>query len=366
MEGLIVLALTWVTLRARAFSIALSALCVTLVTDTVSAAPLGLPETQPEDAQAHELATLGSELFSDQRLSVNGTISCASCHIPAKRFTDGRSTASGLRGRKLTRRTPSLLNVRYTSSLFWDGRASDLAAQARFPLLAPAEHGLGDERSLTAIVGADPAYAEAFERLLGVQRGAITTREIGMALAAYERTLLSADSAFDRYQYGRDAKAMSPAGIRGLALFRDRAQCVGCHEIGAAWSLFTDGRFHPSPVQIPPSALANLGKLTERVSAMRRQGNLDALSALIATDRDAAELGRFVVTLDPKDIGLFKTPSLRNVAVTGPYMHNGSVASLAEAVDLELYGRSTQKYPLELTEDERSDLLEFLRALSSP
>jgi cytochrome c peroxidase len=159
---------------------------------------------------------------------------------------------------------------------------------------------------------------------------------------------------------------MTPAAVRGLALFRGRAQCVSCHSISATFALFTDGQFHSSPIPLSPATLAELGALALRVSAMRAKGELDALNTLIETDPKAAELGRFVVTLDPKDIGRFKTPALRNVAVTGPYMHDGSVKSLPQAVDLELYSRTEQRYPLVLTEDERNDLLEFLRALTSP
>lgn len=351
--------------RTRALSSTVIALCFAAVADQASAVPLGLPATNSQDPPSVELVTLGRQLFADKRLSADGTISCTSCHVPAKRFTDGRPTARGLRGQKLTRHTPSLLNVRYASSLFWDGRAGELATQARAPLLAPAEHGLANERSLKKIVGADTAYAAAFEHLFGVKPEQISMQDVGTALAAYEQTLVAADSEFDRYQYGHDPKAMSPGAIRGLALFRGRAQCASCHEIGDSSALLSDGKFHASPVPMPASALARLGKLAERVSSLRHRGDLDALSALIATDRNASELGRFVVTLDPKDIGLFKTPSLRNVSVTGPYMHSGSVTSLAAALDMELYSRSTQKVPLVLTEDERSDLLAFLDALTS-
>jgi cytochrome c peroxidase len=129
--------------------------------------------------------------------------------------------------------------------------------------------------------------------------------------------------------------------------------------------LFSDGEFHPSPVSLKDSTLAQLGSLTKRVASLRQSGQLSALNALITTDRDISALGRFVVTLSPADIGQFKTPSLRNVALNGPYMHDGSVKTLPEAVEIELYSRSDRNYPLVLTEDERADLLAFLKELSS-
>lgn len=343
-------------------------LSVTLTPIGVSAndvRPVGLPPATVEEASP-ALVALGRRLFNDRRLSIDGTISCATCHIPGKRFTDGRPTAAGLHGAVLTRHTPSLLNVRYESSLFWDGRAGDLESQARTPLLAPAEHGLADERALGAILGTDPAYTRAFGEVFGIAKERIWLREAGVALAAYERTLVAGDSPFDRYEFAHDLKAMSAKAIRGEQLFRGRAQCSSCHSISDTSALLTDGKFHSSPLALSSQTLTSIGELAARVSALRAKGETDSLNLLIETNADAAELGRFVVSLDPHDIGKFKTPTLRNVATTGPYMHNGSVESLERAVDLELYNRTEQRVPLSLTQDEREDLLEFLRALNSP
>ena len=327
--------------------------------------PLGLP-TAPGDGPLPELAKLGRSLFSDKRLSADGTVSCASCHMPDHAFTDARPTARGIRGQLLTRHTPSLLNVRYAKSLFWDGRVADLETQAHFPLLARAEHGLPSKESVGDIVRADASYADAFRRLCGVEKGGISIREVAAAIAAYERTLVAGDSPIDRYLYAADSTAIGPEAKRGLALFRGRAQCVTCHTLGATSALLTDDQFHASALPIPASALGRLGALTNQVATLRKKGQTEVLNALISTDRDVAGLGRFIVTLDPKDIGQFKTPSLRNVALTGPYMHDGSVATLAESIDLELYSRSARSYPLVLSEDERADLLAFLQALASP
>ncbi len=330
------------------------------------AVPLGLPTpVEAADAKSPELVQLGRALFSDKRLSIDGTVSCANCHAPERNFTDAYPTAHGLRSQTLTRRTPSLLNVRYATSLFWDGRSTDLESQARLPLLSAAEHGLPDEESVRAIVRADSGYACTFERLFGISKEAISLREIGAALAAYERTLLAGDSPFDRFLYGGDRKAISSAAERGLVLFRGRAQCATCHTIGPSSALLSDGEFHPSPVRLTDATLARLGTLANQVASLRHNGQLTVLNTMITTDRDVSALGRFVVTLNPNDIGRFKTPSLRNVALNGPYMHDGSVGTLREAVEIELYSRSARNYPLVLTEDERADLLAFLQALSS-
>ena len=255
--------------------------------------------------------------------------------------------------------------MRYIGALFWDGRVVGLENQVRSPLLAPAEHALSAEQ-VGRIVRSDPGYAAAFLNLLQLAPERISITEVGQAIAAYERTLTAGDSPFDRYEYGHDPKAMSPAAIRGLALFRGRAACSGCHTIGGSSALFTDGDFHASALDLPSGAVARLGELAKRVTLLRERGDLDTLNGLIESDANVAALGRFVVTLDPKDIGSFKTPSLRNITRTGPYMHDGSVATLERAVDLELYSRTSQRYPLVITEDERSDLLQFLAALSSP
>lgn len=353
----------------RAASLAAPALALVLAIFPSCAravTPLGLPKDTPDlPPNRAAFAELGRRLFTDTRLSANGMMSCATCHIPEKHFTDGRPTARGRDGRSLTRHTPSLLNVRYLNSLFWDGRASDLAAQARTPLLGRAEHGL-TERTAAELVRSDDYYAATFPRLTGVKRNSLSIRDIALALSAYERTLLAADSAFDRSQFGHDRTAMTPAARRGFELFRGRAKCASCHSSDENSALFTDQEFHASPLPLPESAVSQLGELTAKVEALRTRGYIDELNALISTDRDIAALGRFTVTLDPRDIGSFKTPSLRNVALTGPYMHDGSVASLPQAIEIELYSRSPGNYPIVLTEDEREDLLQFLLALSSP
>jgi cytochrome c peroxidase len=357
-----------VTRRGRLPTVGGALLCIWVATlgktAHADAAPLGLPSLFGAKATP-ALAELGRQIFMDRRFSLDGTMSCATCHIPEKQFTDGRATARGLEGKELTRKTPSLLNVRYQSSLFWDGRARDLASQIRSPFLGPAEHGLRNEEAVGEIVRRDQDYATALARLMHVPKNELTLREVSAALVAFEETLVAGNSPFDRYLYGHDLKAMTPAAVRGLALFRGRARCASCHRIGEGSALLTDGEFHASPLPIPEAVLAKLGLLTERVAAMRDRGDVDGLNALITSDHEIAALGRFVVTLQPRDIGAFKTPSLRNIALLGPYMHDGSIAKLAQAIEFELYSRTEQNYPLVLTEDERADLLQFMEALTS-
>jgi len=340
-------------------------MCVAILGKPVLAdAPLGLPPISDAKAATPALVELGRRVFMDRRFSIDGTMSCATCHIPERQFTDGRATARGLGGKPLTRKTPSLLNVRYQTSLFWDGRAKDLATQVRTPLLGPVEHGLPNEQAVGVVVrGA--SYATALARLTHAPKNELSLREVSAALVAFEETLLAANSPFDRYLYGHDLKAMTPAAVRGLALFRGRARCESCHRIGENSALFTDGEFHASPLPIPAPVLAQLGEFTAKVAALHKGGDVDGLNALVANDRGIAALGHFVVTLAPKDIGSFKTPSLRNVALLGPYMHDGGIAELAQAIEFELYSRTAQNYPLMLTEDEREDLLQFLEALTS-
>jgi cytochrome c peroxidase len=339
--------------------ILLALACVSLSTGAVET--LGLPKLTPPPA---DRVKLGQKLFFDARLSVNGTISCASCHQPGKAFSDGRSVAQGVHGSLGTRKTPSLLGAAYLTSLFWDGRRPNLETQALDPLVNPREHGLANHEVLVDTVKHDPDYLALFRQAFGLVPADIRPTHVGQALAAYERTLVAGNSPFDRYAYGHDRKALTPAAVRGLELFRGRANCIACHSIDAGSALFTDNRFHSLSV-----GMAELSKrlptLTTAIARAREAGG--SLDQLVLDTRDIANLGRFVHTLEPADIGKFRTPSLRNVALTAPYMHDGSVATLLEAVELEIYYRGAEAgRPLILTPREKDDLIAFLEALTSP
>jgi cytochrome c peroxidase len=303
-------------------------------------APLGLPaEPLPSDnPPTAETVALGRRLFYDTRLSADGSISCASCHSPDRGFTDGQRVAKGIRGQMGTRSAPSLLNSAYYAAEFWDGRAASLEDQAGGPMANPIEMGQPHEVSIRKLEG-DPAYRPLFEKAFGA--GPITMDKIAKSLASFERTLVSGGSPFDRYEYGRDAAAMSAAAIRGLAAFRDpaRGNCSACHSIGKDYALFTDGKFH------------NIGV------------GVDAIGEL-------TDLGRYSQTKVDADRGAFKTPTLRDVALTAPYMHDGSEKTLQQVVDYYAGGANSNPQldpaiqAIKLTSQDRADLVAFLEALT--
>lgn len=326
---------------------------------------LGLPPvaTTQSDARLVPAAAIGKLLFFDKRLSGDGTISCAKCHDPHKAYSDGVAVAQGIRGQFGTRNAPSLLNVAFTTSEFWDGRRESLEQQATDPLLNPREHGLRGGEAVLQIVSSDSAYAQAFQNTFAVAPDQITLGLVAKAIASFERTLIAGNSPFDRYMYGGEAQVLSGKAVRGLALFRGRARCATCHLIGERYSLLTDNLYHRVGVGMKAVEGARLAAATNRVIS----ASPEQLDHLISEDPDIAALGRFVVTKDPKDIGLFKTPSLRNVALTAPYMHDGSVNSLSEAIDDEIYYRGVEAdRPLILTPEEKLELVAFLNSLTSP
>lgn len=324
---------------------------------------LGLPAVTEIPLPNHlaDKAELGKKLFFDKQLSADGSISCATCHSPERGFIDGLPRAQGIHGQLGTRNTPTLINAAYASTQFWDGRRESLEEQATDPLFNPIEHNVKNEAQLLQTIRQDSYYAAAFKKVFSTAPEALTTTQVAQAISAYERTLVAGNSAFDRYLYGHDKTALATDALRGLALFRGRAQCEQCHVIGETSALFTDQQFHTLGVgftyladRLAPAAI-QFAKLT----ATERQ-------ALVQSDPASAELGRFSVTLNPIDLGRFRTPSLRNVAETAPYMHDGSVTTLDEAVDLEVYYRGIQaNRPLILTPTEKNDLVAFLRTLTS-
>jgi cytochrome c peroxidase len=329
-------------------------------------ATLGLPAL-PTSLNGHQTAkriALGRRLFLDVRLSRDRSISCSSCHKPEHAFSDGRGVALGTDGRQGTRNTPSLLNVTYNVTEFWDGRRSSLETQALDPLTNPLEHGLRDDAEIMDRIRADPTYMAEFRAAFTIDAVSLKSSQVAQAIVAYERTLIAGGSSFDQFFYGHDRAALDPSEERGLALFRGVAQCSACHTIGQEAALFTDHQFHSVNVGMPRVA-SKLAAITTRVVAVRSSGA--RIDATILSEPDIAELGRFVVTLDPADIGKFRTPSLRNVALTAPYMHDGSVVTLDEAVDRELYAHTGEiGRPIILTPTEKADLVAFLSALTSP
>jgi cytochrome c peroxidase len=303
-------------------------------------APLGLPPVPipGDNPPTADSIALGRKLFFDVRLSGDDTVSCATCHNPQLSFTDGLPGSKGI-GKKIGRRNaPTILNSAYYSTFFWDGRASSLEQQAGFPIANPDEMGQSHELSIKKFEKLSE-YKKEFELVFGP--GRLTIGKIEMALSSFERTLVSGDSAFDRYLYRGDKTAMSAEALRGLAIFTDkkRGNCSTCHTIGETYSLFTDGKFH------------NLG------AGMGRNGEL-------------TDLGRYDFTKVDADKGAFRTPGLRDVAKTGPYMHDGSLKTLKDVVDFYDGGGTSNAYldkeikELKLSERERADLVAFLESLT--
>ena len=317
-----------------------------------------IPVTNPMTA---EKIALGEKLYFDKRLSASGSVSCALCHDPANAFTDQEALSTGASGNHGTRNAPTILNAMFSERLFWDGRAASLEEQAKQPLTNPAEMGMGSYDLVVARVSAIPEYQKTFQRVFG--RAGVTIETIAKAIAAYERTQLSGNSQFDRFITGDEA-AITGAQKRGWKLFSGKAKCIECHSFSAASPFFTDFKFHNTGIGIANSdfdVLADRARqLTPKVSA-----------AEFAHKADFSELGRFLVTRQTADIAAFKTPTLRDVELTRPYMHNGAFKTLLDVVKFYNQGGEKNPYldkkmqPLGLSDAEMSDLVEFLRSLTS-
>jgi cytochrome c peroxidase len=314
-------------------------------------------------ALAEQRIALGRQLFNDPHLSADDTIRCASCHIPEKGYTDGRRVAVGVDGRTGTRNTPSLMTIETAqeTSFFWDGRRNALDQAVLDPLTNPVEMGLTDQTELLQRVQQNAAYKHTFAEAFPETNPSITLEQIATVLADYVRSLKPPESAYDRYSMRGDKTALSQRALLGLALFKGKGGCAECHLLEGTPVMLTDHAFHRTGVGLDAVA-PELPKLTLEVIQRSLQGA--AIGDRVATHPDEAQLGRFNVTQDPSDIGLFRTPSLRDVSHTPPYMHDGSVATLDDAIDREVYYRSLQVgHPLQLTVEERQDLKAFLEAL---
>ncbi len=325
---------------------------------------LGLPELPRiiDNPQTPEKVALGQRLFNDVRLSQDGTVSCASCHQQSKAFTDGKKVAVGIQGRLGLRNAPTVVNAAYYQRLFVDGRAASLEEQALGPFLNPIEHGLKSKQALVKLVAQDADYIKQFTDVFASP--IITADKITFAIASFERTLIAGNSAFDRYLFGRDRQALTQSEARGMRLFRRKGNCANCHEISGKDALFMDNRFYNLGI-----GFEKINSEIETILVTLRQG--DKLNALHLTKAQRAELGRFNTTHLIADIGKFKTPTLRNIALTAPYMHDGSLKSLEEVVDYYDKGGYKNPYldaaifPLHFTEQEKQDLVAFLKALTS-
>jgi cytochrome c peroxidase len=333
--------------------------------------PLGLPPVPiPADNPATRAKLrLGRKLFLDRRLSHNGTLSCAMCHVPEQAFTSNElRTAVGNEGKTLGRSAPSLLNVAYAGPFFHDGREPDLDLQAFDVLLNPDEMAAASLGALLSRLRSLADYAPLFQQAFRAPPGVAS---IGQALGAYLRSLLSADSPFDRWRFGGAAGALGASAQRGYGLFTGRAGCAACHEVGAAHAVFSDHGFHDTGIGWRAAMLEGAAREPVRVELAPGVFTLLEPAVVRSVGRPLpSDPGRFRVTGDPSDRWRFKTPSLRNVALTAPYMHDGSISSLPEVVafydrgGVPHEGLDPRVEPLGLARDEVQDLVAFLESLT--
>jgi len=331
--------------------------------------PLGLPPLSASQLPVAKEVELGNKLFHDRRLSFNNTNSCSMCHIESQGMTSNQSsTAIGMEGRSLNRNAPALYNVAYQKTLFHDGRESNLGHQAWGPLLSPLEMANPSVGHVIDKIRSLPDYNGMFEAAFDGQ--GVNMETISSALASFQRTLLSGNSPFDRWYYGKQENALTPAQKRGFEVFVGKGKCATCHEIGADGALFTDHKFHVTGIGYraaigDPSTIYKV-ELAPGVYTDIAHKELKHITNPLPND-----IGRFAITLDAKDRWAYKTPSLRNVDLTFPYMHDGSILTLEDVVDFYDQGgfdHDAEKVltPLGLTPAEKSDLVSFLKALSSP
>ncbi len=302
--------------------------------------PLGLPAVSIPAANppTSQTIALGRLLFYDKRLSKDDSISCASCHMPTEGFADGMKVSRGVGGMSGVRNAPSIINAAYLPLQFWDGRAPSLEEQAASPIANPVEMNQPHEVSVGKLAK-DPHYAALFDQAFGA--GGVTFERIENAIASFERTALSGNSAFDRYKYGGDKTALTASQVRGLEIFLDpkRGNCAACHLVNDKYALFTDGKAH------------NIGVGAEDGSAF-------------------SDVGRFEQTKADADRGAFVTPMLRDVARTAPYMHDGSIKTLKGVVDFYAGGGNSNPYldkqikKIDLSAQDRQDLVAFLESLN--
>lgn len=303
-------------------------------------APLGLPPVPVpgDNPPTAETIALGRRLYYDPILSIDNTVSCATCHAPQFGFADPKPVSEGVARKTRTRNSPSVLNSAYSKLQFWDGRAASLEKQAEGPVQNPVEMA-NTLATVEARLNADPGYREEFAKAWGTKP--ITYEMVEKSIASFERTVVSGNSPFDRWKYGHDEKAVGEPVKRGFIIFTSakKGNCASCHTVEAKYALFEDNQFHNVGIGF------DMGQFTDT--------------------------GLFAVTHNEADKGKFKTPCLRNIAQTAPYMSDGSLKDLKEVVDFYIgAGNSNpnldkQIHVLDfLSGQERADLQAFLNSLT--
>lgn len=312
---------------------------VTLMTGISNAFALNaLPTKIPVPADNPQSPTkieLGKTLYFDPRLSVDGTVSCNSCHNVMADGGDGRPVSAGVRGQRGGRGAPTVWNSAFNTVQFWDGRAPSLEEQAKGPLINPIEMGMSEHAPIVVRIKTIPGYVEMFKKAFGAKGEVITIDNVAKAIASFERTLITPNSPFDLYKKG-NKKAMSASAIKGMKLVEEIG-CTSCHvgdNFNGEGFKMGEGHYQPFP-QIPGSKYDAQYEITK-------------------------DLGRFDVTKDPEDKNKWRVPTWRNVALTAPYFHNGKVKTLDEAVIV----MAKTQLDVDLKPDQVADIVAFLNALT--
>ncbi len=331
--------------------------------------PLGLPKVPAptENPLTLDKIKLGRKLFFDRRLSLNNTFSCAMCHVPEQGFSSNEmATAVGIEGRTVRRNSPTLYNIAFAKLLFHDGRENTLEQQVWGPFLAHNEMGNPSVGFVINKIKQSSDYQGLFKKAFGRGPGMET---IGMAIASYERTLNSANSAFDRWFYKNNKWALSKSAKQGFDLFTGKAGCNNCHLIGKDHALFMDNKLHNTGVGYQQAMSKEADKLRVQVAPGIF---IDVDNDIVATvtERKPNDLGLYEITQNPDDRWKYKTPTLRNIALTAPYMHNGQFSTLKQVIEFYNQGGIANENldplikPLGLSEKEMDDLLAFLKSLT--
>jgi cytochrome c peroxidase len=328
--------------------------------DAMPPLPRGVlpPDIPPGNPLTAPKIELGKKLYFDPRLSRDNTVSCATCHDPGKGFAEHDAVSTGVGGAKGVRNAPTVLNAAFLRDQFWDGRAATLEDQALQPLVNPVEMAMADHASVATKLQGLAEYGPLFERAFGDSR--VTIQRVVQAIASFERTLLDVEAPIDRFLAGNQG-AISESAKRGWTLFNGKARCSTCHGYVSAFPLFTDEQYRNIGVA---AKAVNFNELAGKVE--RHPETLPQLSH----EEGINQLGRFLVTHERKDIGAFKTPQLRNIALTAPYMHDGSEKTLLDVIEFYDRGGNPNPWidggmrPLGLTSEEKADLVELLKTFT--
>ena len=331
---------------------------------------LGLPSFSAYQQEVPDASaiSLGRKLFFDRRLSRNKTMSCAMCHIPEQGFTSNElKRPIGVEGRNLKRNAPTLLNVIFNRRLFWDARESNLAQQVWSPLLAKNEMNNPSVGHVLEQLHSDEEYLGMFMNTFGEKANMMN---VGQALAQYQQSLIGASSRFDQWYFGRDKNALNELEQQGFTVFMGKGACQSCHSVGDNYALFTDQQLHNTGVGYEDSMRKTPKSIAIQLApGMSAEVDKELINSV--GEKKENDLGLYEVTLKPPDRWKYRTPSLRNVALTAPYMHNGEFSSLDEVIEFYNVGgtpnalRSPLIRPLNFTTDEQVALREFLKSLTS-